>query len=147
MHLDWLRSHVQLLLQDIWSDARVRRDGDGDFPFRAGSASCWVRVEPEADIVSVFGIAVSGLPQTKRLLRELNEINANSRLAHVYWESDCVFVEYSLPVHILDGRTLAAACAAVGGKAARTGPLIAAVFGGRTPCPASADLSEEAQPE
>ena len=40
-----VRSHVERCLQDIWQVCRVAVDDDGDYPFRAGVAACWVRVD------------------------------------------------------------------------------------------------------
>ena len=44
--LDWFRSHVELLLQDIWGHPDIEPDSDGDNRFRFGTAACWVCPQP-----------------------------------------------------------------------------------------------------
>ncbi len=142
----WVRSHVERCLQDEWEECRVVRDGDGDYPFRHGSAACYVRVEETSPVlVRVFAHAVVDVRRTARLLAELNDLNASARSAHVYWAGGLVVVEHALHAAAVDRETLGHACVAVGTVAADIGTLLAGVFGGHTPFAASEEtIGEEA---
>src|ERR1700712_2106122 len=77
-----VRSHVERCLQDIWQVCQLAVDEDGDYPFRAGVASCWVRVDSQVPVlVRVFGHAVLDVRRSAGLLRELNEVNCRARTA------------------------------------------------------------------
>ena len=63
----WLRSHVERLLQDEWGVCRVVPDADGDYPYRSGTAACWVQVlDYERPMVRVFAHAAVGIPRSAR---------------------------------------------------------------------------------
>lgn len=40
-----LRSHVERCLQDIWDTRELGTDEDGDYPYRNGTAMCWVSAD------------------------------------------------------------------------------------------------------
>ena len=40
--MEMLRSHVERCLQDIWGVHDLVIDDDGDYPYRHGTAMCWV---------------------------------------------------------------------------------------------------------
>lgn len=132
--LMWIRSHVELLLQREWDACRVTADGDGDFPFRSGTALCWVSVlETEPIMVRVFAHAAYGLKPTGKLLRELNEIEGRCLSAHVRLADETVVVSQTISPIGLTQPVLAQAMSAVSGVAADIGSLLAAMFGGSTP--------------
>ena len=95
--LMWIRSHVELLLQREWDVCRVLSDDDGDFPFRHGTAACYVSVlDLEPPLVRVFAHAAYGLRPTLKVLREINEIQARSATARVELRNDVVVVSQTL---------------------------------------------------
>jgi len=134
MQVEWLRAYVEKLLREAW-DEEPYIDGDGDFPFRYGTAACWVRVHGERrpTRVEVFAHVVQGVKPTARLLRELNECNRRMMYARIYEINGGVVVEQSIDVDGLNGRTLRRVCTAVGTVADDMGSLLAAMFDGTTP--------------
>ncbi len=131
-----VRSHVERCLQDIWQVCRVPTDDDGDVPFRAGVAACWVRVDSEMPVlVRVFGHAVVGVKQSYGLLRELNEVNGRSRSTSCAWDDGVVRVSVVLHPEALGRKSLRHALDAVAVVANDLGPVLASVFGGSTPYP------------
>ena len=82
----WLRSHVERCLEDIWERFPLETDGDGDWPFRFGTAGCWVHVEPDGvGTVRVVAIAARELKRSAKLLAEVNDVNARTLTAHAYF--------------------------------------------------------------
>lgn len=132
----WIKSHVELLLQREFDTCRVEVDADGDFPFRSGTAACWVSVLGEQPMVHVFAHAVCGLSSSAKLLRELNEIQNRALSARVALSDDCVLVSQAISPIGLTQPVLAQAIRAVCGVAEDIGTLLAAMFDGSTPFPA-----------
>lgn len=131
-----LRSHVERCLQDIWDQHHLVMDDDGDYPYRWGTAACWVRIESGGtDMVRVFAHAASDVKRSLRLLAELNELNASARSAQVYWVNGSVLVSHGLHAAAVDREPLGHACTSVGVVADDIGGMVAAVFGGSTPFP------------
>lgn len=66
-----LRSHLERCLQDIWTRPDLNTDADGDYPFRRGSAMCWVSL-PAGPVagVRVFAHAAAGLKASAKLLAD-----------------------------------------------------------------------------
>ena len=57
-----LRSHVERCLQDIWDTPDLVIDDDGDYPYRRGTAMCWVSpFDGPVPGVRVFAHAAYGL--------------------------------------------------------------------------------------
>jgi hypothetical protein len=143
--LMWIKSHVELLLQREWDVCRVVADSDGDFPFRHGTAACYVSVlDTEPAMVRVFAHAAYGLKPTLKLLRELNEIQRRSLSARVELRNDVVVVSQTLSPLGLTQPVLAQAMDAVATVAADVGILLAGMFDGRTPFSAVVPDSEDA---
>jgi hypothetical protein len=141
----WLRSHVERLLQEEWGVCRVVADADGDYPFRAGTAACWVQVlDFERPMVRVFAHAAVGIPRSAKLLVELNDIQNRAATATVRWDDGAVLVGQTLSPHGLNRKTLRQALQAVGGVSGDIGLLLAGMFNGSTPFPAEASVDEEA---
>ena len=142
MQIEWLRAYVEKLLREA-GDVEIEPDGDGDYPFRWGTAACWVRVCAEPHLrVQVFGHAARGVKASARLLREINEANARSLNARVYVLGDTVMVEQSVLADGLNAATLQQACIAVGVVADDLGLLLAVMFDGQTPFPAESEPIE-----
>jgi hypothetical protein len=141
----WIRSHVELLLQREWDVCRVVVDGDGDFPFRHGTAACYVSVlDTEPAMVRVFAHAAYGLKPSLRVLRELNEIQRRSLSARIELRSDVVVVSQTVSPLGLTQPVLAQAMGAVATIATDVGTLLAGMFDGSTPYPAVVPDSEDA---
>lgn len=143
--LMWIRSHVELLLQQEWGVCRVLSDEDGDFPYRHGTAACYVSVmDTEPPMVRVFAHAAYGLKPTLKVLRELNEIQHRTLSARVELRRDVAVVSQTLSPVGLTQPVLAQAMDAVGTVAADIGTLLAAMFDGATPFKHEVPDSEEA---
>ena len=132
--LMWIRSHVELLLQEEWGACRVLSDEDGDFPFRHGTAACYVSVlDTEPPMVRVFAHAAYGLKPTLKVFRELNEIQHRTLTARVELRRDVVVVSQTLSPVGLTRPVLAQAMDAVATVADDIGTLLAVMFDGATP--------------
>lgn len=139
--IDMARSHVERCLQDLWGIDQVDADPDGDYPYGAGSA-CYVHVDPQEPIVvKAVAHAVVEVKKSAELLEEINDINRRCRTAHVFWDEGSVRVEQALLADVLDRGSLAHAGQSVAAIANDIGPMIVAVYGGRTP------LTAEEAPE
>jgi Putative bacterial sensory transduction regulator len=141
-----MRSHVERCLQDIWQVCRVKVDADGDYPFRRGTASGFVRVERDTpSVVRVFAFAALDTPRSAKLLTELNDINRRTRTTSLVWADGAVIVEHVLLAAAVKRGALRQAIESVGFVADDIGTMITTVFGGRTPYEAGeAKLTEEA---
>jgi hypothetical protein len=140
----WLRSHVERCLEDHWEMHPVTADADGDYPFRWGTAHCFVSiVTGDPHFIRVWAFAARVPKRSLKLLAELNEINQRALTAHVYWSGTTVVVEQTMHADGLTTETLGQASLAVGGVADDIGTLLAVMFDGETPHPALD--SEDAQ--
>lgn len=143
--LMWIRSHVELLLEREWDACRVIIDSDGDFPFRRGSAACYVSVlDTEPAMVRVFAHAAFGLKPTLKVLREINEIQRRALSARIELRNDVVVVSQTISPIGLTQPVLAQAMDAVGTIADDIGTLLAVMFDGHTPFNQEIPDSEEA---
>ena len=143
--LMWIRSHVELLLQREWDVCRVLSDEDGYFPYRHGTAACYVSVlDLDPPMVRVFAHAAYGLKPTLKVLREINEIQGRSVSARVELRRDVVVVSQTFSPIGLTQPVLAQAMGAVGSVADDVGTLLAAMFDGATPFKHEIPDSEEA---
>ena len=141
----WIRSHIELLLQREWNVCRVLADDDGDFPFRHGTAACYVSVlDSDPPMVRVLAHAAYGLKPTLKLLRELNEVQGRSLTARVELRRDVVVVSQTLNPIGLTQSVLAQAMDAVSTVADDIGTLLAVMFDGATPFKHEVPDSEEA---
>jgi hypothetical protein len=142
--LMWIRSHVERLLQEEWQACRVVADCDGDYPFREGTAACWVSVmETEPIMVRVFAHAATGVKSTLKLLSELNALQWRALSASISLRGGIVVVEQTISPIGLTQPVLAQAMRAVGGVADNIGLLLAGMFNGSTPYPSSDQPSTE----
>lgn len=141
--LEWFRAYVEQILEEVWNQPRLVTDDDGDYPFRYGTAACYVRVEPGPPMtVRVFAQAAMDVGRSAKLLAELNDFNASARSLTAYWDSGRVIVDEALVAEATNAETLTRACAEAGQAAHDLGPLLAAMFDGRTPY-SQADCVEE----
>jgi hypothetical protein len=146
MQIEWLTAYVEKCLRESWGD-----EADQLVPFaqmvtfRAGTAACQVRVEDgDPTMVRVMALAVTGVNSSAKLLREVNEVNARSRVANVWWAARDVVVECSLFAESVTVETLEQACQHVVNVANDIGIGMAALYDGTTPYPPFASDSEEA---
>jgi hypothetical protein len=143
--LMWIRSHVEVLLQREWEVCRVVADADGDYPFRRGTAACYVSVlDVDPPMVRVFAHAAYGLKPTLKVLREINEVQHRALSARVELRNDVVVVSQTLSPVGLTQPVLAQAMEAVATVADDIGTLFAVMFDGRTPFGHEIPDSEEA---
>jgi hypothetical protein len=142
----WITSHVERCLQQVFDNPDLVTDPDGDYPYRCGTAACWVSVNgQEPHFVRTFAHAAFGLRPTAKLLRELNDINTRTTTPHAYLTDGVVVVEQTLHPAGVTPESLRQAVGSVGQVADDIGHLIASVHGGATPF-ASCDngIEEEA---
>lgn len=142
-----VRSHVERCLQQIWERTELILDGGGDYPYRYGTASCWVSVKADPPVVRVFGYAARDVKATAAVLREVNDLNARSRWTKVLLEAGIVQTRVDLHWSAVDRPALARAVHAVGQVADDVGAMLVSVHGGQTPFPptgATQDTTEEA---
>jgi hypothetical protein len=132
--MDLARSHVERCLQDLWGTHDICPDHDGDYPYNSGSSSCWIGIDAgDPPLVKAVACAAVDVKKSGKLLTELNELNTRCRTARVYWHGGSVIVEQSMLAHAVDRLSLAQAGQSVAAVANDIGPMIATVFGGRTP--------------
>ncbi len=143
----WIHSHVELLLQSQWDVCRVLADADGDFPFRHGTAACWVTVVPAGRLpmVRVYAHAAYDLKPSMKLFTELNDIQRRCLSTAICLDGGVVEVSQTLNPIGLTGAVLGQALDAVATIADDIGNLLAAMFNGRTPYPSEASETEDAQ--
>ncbi|MBF9328410.1 T3SS (YopN, CesT) and YbjN peptide-binding chaperone 1 [Mycobacteroides chelonae] len=140
--IDVARSRIERCLQDLWDDPHVEPDVDGDYLYRSGTATCWIRLDAhEPAIVKAMACAAVDVKKSARLFSELNEINARCRTSHVYWSAGSIIVEQAMLAHAVDLRVLAQAGRSVACVANDIGSMITTLFGGRSPLE---DLEEPA---
>lgn len=143
---EWLAAYVDKCMVEAWGDASGELDRFGDVvTYRAGTAAGMVRVESDVPVmVRVMAKAVRDVRPTAKLLREINEVNARSRVANVWWHDGDVVVECSLFAEAVAVESLHEACSHVADVANHIGVGFAAMFDGATPYPPFANDSEDA---
>lgn len=141
---EMFRSHVERCLQDLWERPDLLTDPDGDYPFRAVTSMCWVRVERDPSAVRVFAYAATGVKRSAKLLTELNELNRSARWVTLHWYAGTVVVERALATTEVDRDSLRFALEAVVSVADEIGPMVAAVHGGGTPLESLPDNEDAA---
>ena len=141
-----LRSHVERCLQDIWDVPDLVIDDDGDYPYRRGTAMCWVSpFDGPVPGVRVFAHAAYGLKPSAKLLREVNDLNVRSTWTRVAFQNGVVRVSAELHWAAVDRLALEQAARGVGEVADDIGALLATVYGGHTPFPVEVTGQDEAQ--
>ena len=144
---DWLSAYVERSMVEVWGDeADDALSSCGDTViYRSGTAARHVRVEPQPPVmVRVMAKAVVDVRLTAKMLREINEINAQSRVANVWWNDGDVIVECSLFADAVNPDSLGAACSHVAVVANDIGVGFAALYDGSTPYPPIVSDSEDA---
>ena len=143
-YIDLVRSHVERCLQESFDLCRVEADPEGDYPFRDDTAAYFVRVlDGDPVLVNVISWLVRDIPKSAKLLAELNDINSRLMCGRVYYANRAVCLEESLLAASVDAYSLGGVCQAIGRLAAEFGPMLAAVFGGKTWFPAEDSESVE----
>ncbi|HEY7043784.1 MAG TPA: hypothetical protein VH419_08970, partial [Nocardioidaceae bacterium] len=144
--VEWLSAYVEKCMVEAWGDHAEELGRHGDVvTYRAGTASGRVQVECETPvIVRVMAKAVTGVRPTAKLLREINRVNACSRIAHLWWHHGDVVVECPLYAEAVTPDSLRETCFHVSAVANDIGVVFAALFDGATPFPPLANDSEDA---
>jgi hypothetical protein len=141
----WIKSHVEQLLEREWDACRVPVDDDGDYPFRHGTAMCWVTVmDADPIMVRVFAHAAYGLKPSLKLFRELNDIQRRTISCRIDFADGLVLVSQTISPIGLTQPVLAQAMGSVSSVADDVGSLLAVMFDGATPFEAQLSDSEEA---
>jgi hypothetical protein len=142
---DMARSHVKELVREAFELDEVVVDEDGDFPFPFGSAMFYASLESAGRLLKVWSCAVRGVPISKAVLREIDEVNTGLIFARVFTRGTSVMVEGCLPVESLRAHDVGFLCSEVGRTADRVGSMLAAVHGGHVTFPAEDDVDEECE--
>jgi hypothetical protein len=124
-------SHVQRMLREAFELDELEQDGDGDYPFRHGTAMYYLTVLRGGHLVKVWSYAVSGLRPTAPVLREVNDLNARLLHSRAFLCGGHLQLEAFLPIESLVPGYLAAVCLELGRAADEVGQLLAAVHGGQ----------------
>ncbi|MCU0483009.1 MAG: YbjN domain-containing protein [Chloroflexi bacterium] len=127
-----MRRQVERALASWLGVPRVRPDPDGDYPIRAGSAMCYVRLlagVPPA--VSVFSPILADVRVTPDLRAAIDEINARIRYGRVFTSGRAVVVALELPAIELTPEHIAFACVELGALADHLDSVLHGRFGGQ----------------
>ena len=128
---EWFGAFVECSLVEAFELDEVVQDEDGDYPFGDGTTTVYVTVEPVPGLgVCVWSYAARGVKRSMSVLREINDLNAQSRLSKVMWLHGAIRVELRLPADQVSAQSLARACGHVEGTAADIGQMFAVVHGG-----------------
>jgi predicted heme/steroid binding protein len=139
-----LRSHVERCLHDIWGTYDLVLDVDEDYPYRTGTAMCWVSLLDGPPLgVRVFAHAAYGLKPSAKLIREVNDLNARNRWARIAFQHGVYRVSTELHWAAVDRLALEQATRVVGEFANVIGPLLAAVFGGHPNFPPEVEQQDQ----
>jgi hypothetical protein len=123
-------SHVQCMLREGMGLEEVKQDGDGDYPFRHGTAVYYLAVGRGGHLVKVWSHAVYGLKSTAPVLREINATNERLMHSRAYLSEGHLVLEAFVPIEPLTPGYLVAVCHEIGETADRVGQLMATVHGG-----------------
>jgi hypothetical protein len=123
-------SHVQRMLREGMELEKVEQDGDGDYPFRHGTAMYYLTVLRGGRLLKIWSHAAYGVKPTKAVLREVNSTNELLMHCRTYMWGETLVVEAFVPIESLIPGYLAAVCHELGCTADRVGQLLAAVHGG-----------------
>lgn len=129
-YFDMAHSHVQRLLREGMELAEVVQDGDGDYPFRHGTAMYYLSVGASGHMAKIWSHAVYGLKRSKAVLREINSTNERMIHGRAFLQGGHLVVEAYVPIQCLPADYLAAVCEEIGRTADGVGQLLAAVHGG-----------------
>ena len=130
---EWFGAFVECSLVEAFNLEEVFQDEDGDYPFGDGSTRVYVTVEPAPGLgVCVWSYAAREVKGSMSVLREINDLNAQSRLSKVMWRQGVIRVELRLPADQVSAESLARACGHVEGTASDIGEMFAVVHGGES---------------
>jgi len=73
------------------------KDDDGDIPVRSGSALVFVRVKPDAPVVTIFAPLVKGITNRTRAAEMLSDLNRDKPFAKFFLNDDYVIASIQLP--------------------------------------------------
>lgn len=125
-----VREHVEQVLSQL-AGSPVAENADGNYPFRVGSAQCFVSlVDDEPPLVSVFGGLLSGVTITDELCAAVNDINASIKFGRVFAVRDRVVVATELPAADVDRSEIEHLVGAIGRVADEYDTDLQARFGG-----------------
>jgi hypothetical protein len=128
---DWFGAFVERSLVEAFELEEVVQDEDGDYPFGDGTTTVYVTVEPAPGLgVCVWSYAARGVKAGVSVLREVNDLNIQSRLGKVMWHNGVIRVELRLPADQVSAESLERACGHVQGMTSDIGEMFAVVHGG-----------------
>src|SRR5579862_2613660 len=144
--------YVDSLLKRITGNTDLKRDPDGDWPFRLENSLMFVRVsaDEQGPTVRVWSVAAQSVPAGEKVFTLINELNQKVQFARVFWDDGAVFVATELVGSSLDIEELDTAVKRVMSVTEAWGPKIVEACGGslvRPPEPAGAGAGQGAAAE
>ena len=129
-----IRPYLEKTMKDLLGVEDLVVWDDGTIPIRAGSAGVYVKLAEPSDrpLVHVYSPLLRNIPSSPQLLGKLNEINASSFQARVFWAGDQVLVAIDLLAEALDREELQWAVDLVSGFADHWDTELRSLFGGET---------------
>jgi hypothetical protein len=95
----------------------VRRDQDGDFEVRRGSAEYWVAATETADgagMVQVGSVVLREVPLSKKALKAVNAVNAEFVWVRCAWSDGMIRIARDIPVDLVTTELLVQSCNFIG---------------------------------
>ena len=137
-----IQPYLEKLMKELLDVESLIVWDDGTIPVHSGSAGIYIRLIERDDrpLVHISSPLLGGVPSTPALLERLNEINAASVQARVFWTGDQVIAALDLLAEALDREELSVAVDLISGFADHWDTELRAAFGGET-------SFEEAKPD
>ena len=129
---DVIRPYVEKVMKELLGVEELKVWDDGTIPIRVGSAGVYVKLAQPNDrpLLHVYSPMLRGIERTPSLLERLNEINASTFSARVFWVDDQVIVAVDLLAETLDKEEVQMAVDLVSGFADHWDTELRAAFGG-----------------
>ena len=129
---DVIRPYVEKTLKELLGVEELLVWDDGTIPIRVGSAGVYVKLAQPNDrpLLHVYSPMLRGIERTPSLLEKLNEINAGTFSARVFWADQQVLVAVDLLAETLDKEEVQMAVDLVSGFADHWDTELRAAFGG-----------------
>lgn len=124
---------VRAILAEHIGVAEVAIDKDGDIPLSNGNAQVFLRVQPEAPVISVFGSAIWDIGTPPDINETVNQLNGQIRFARAYWTGKGVSLSSEVMTDPLEGASIWNAVVGVMTLIAEHAPKLQEKYGGSIP--------------
>ena len=127
---DVVIERVRGILAERIGVPEVAVDADGDIPLSNGVAQVFVRVQPDAPVISVFGSVIWDIGTPLDIAETVNQINGQMRFGRAWWNGKGVFLSSDVIADPLDGANTWNAVMAVMSLIAEHAPKLQERYGG-----------------